>query len=92
MLINARKLDGYDVHKGRLLCYVHNGNDSATEAELPVVLEKFEQGRAEIVEEQNRNSYFDAEQGVYDIAIAYAYREGDNRRAFAYSEQSRARF
>jgi CHAT domain-containing protein/cytochrome c-type biogenesis protein CcmH/NrfG len=85
------KLDAYDAHKGRLLCYVKNGDDSAIERELSTVVEQFEQDRAKIVEEQNRNSYFDAEQGVYDIAIAYAHRQGDNRRAFAYSEQSRAR-
>jgi CHAT domain-containing protein len=85
------KLDGYDAHKGRLLCYVRRGDDSATEAELPRVLEQFEHDRAEIVEEQNRDSFFDAEQGIYDIAIAYAYARGDDRRAFAYSEQSRAR-
>src|SRR6185369_13942660 len=42
-------------------------------------------------EEQNRNSYFDAEQSVYDIAISYAYSRGDKRRAFDYSEQSRGR-
>jgi tetratricopeptide (TPR) repeat protein len=85
------KLDGYNAHKGRLLCYVKGGNDSVTEVELSRVLELFNHDRAEIVEEQNRDSFFDAEQGVYDIAISYAYARGDDRRAFDYSEQSRAR-
>ncbi len=85
------KLDGYDAHKGRLLCYITTGNDSGADAELPVVLKRFEEDRARIVEEQNRDSYFDAEQGVYDIAIDYAYRQGDQHRAFGYSEESRAR-
>jgi CHAT domain-containing protein/Tfp pilus assembly protein PilF len=84
------KLDGYKLHKGRLLCYVNGNDDAATEAELALVLELFEQDRANITEEQNRNSFLDAE-SVYDIAIGYAYARGDKRRAFNYSEQSRAR-
>jgi CHAT domain-containing protein len=84
------KLDGYDAHKGRLLCYVNRGDNAATEAELARVLDLFEKDREEIAEEQNRNSFFDAE-SVYDIAIGYAYARGDQRRAFNYSEQSRAR-
>jgi CHAT domain-containing protein len=85
------KLDGYDAHKGRLLCDLTAGDDATTEAELLRVLKLFEQSRAEIVEEQNRNSFFDAEQDIYDIAIAYTYARRDERQAFAYSEQSRAR-
>jgi len=84
------KLDGYDAHKGRLLCYVNGNDDAATEAELARVLELFELDRAAITELQNRNSFFDAE-SVYDIAIGYTYARGDKRRAFNYSEQSRAR-
>jgi CHAT domain-containing protein len=89
--LQISKLDGYDTHKGRLLCYVNNGDEGAIEQELARVLGLFEQDRAEITEEQNRNSYFDAEQSVYDIAISYAYSRGDKRRAFDYSEQSRGR-
>ena len=85
------RLDGYDAHKGRLLCYLNRRDDAAIEAELPRVLALFEQDRGEIAEEQNRNSFFDAEHDVYDIAINYAYTRGDKRRAFEYSEQSRAR-
>lgn len=83
-------LDDYVAHKARLLCFVNGTDDAATEAELARVLELFELDRARITEEQNRNSYFDAE-SVYDIAIGYAYARGDKRRAFNYSEQSRAR-
>ncbi|HSE19860.1 MAG TPA: CHAT domain-containing protein [Pyrinomonadaceae bacterium] len=83
-------LDAYDTHKGRLLCYLNGTDDAATEAELARVLDLFELDRARITDQQNRNSFFDAE-SVYDIAIAYAYARGDKRRAFNYSEQSRAR-
>lgn len=85
------KLDIYDVRKGRLLCYLDGKDDSTIESELSQVLALFEQDRQEIAEEQNRNSFFDAEEGIYDIAIGYAYAKGDSRRAFTYSEQSRGR-
>jgi CHAT domain-containing protein len=85
------KLDEYDAHKGRLLCYLSGHDNAATESELSRVLELFEQDRAEITEEQNRNGFFDAEQDVYDLAIGYSYARGDQRRSFAYSEQSRGR-
>ncbi|HKO42390.1 MAG TPA: CHAT domain-containing protein [Pyrinomonadaceae bacterium] len=84
-------LDGYDGHKGRLLCYLNRRNGTSTEIELSRVLTLFEQDRAEILEEQNRNSFFDAEQSVYDIAIDYFYERGDWHRAFDYSERSRGR-
>lgn len=85
------KLDIYDVRKGKLLCYLEAKDDPAIESELSRVLALFEADREEIAEEQNRNSFFDAEQGIYDIAIGYAYAKGDSRRAFTYSEQSRGR-
>lgn len=85
------KLDGYDAHKGRLLCYVNSNDDAATERELSRVLALFEQDRAEILEEQNRNSFFDAEQSVYDIAIEYFYARGNQQLAFDFSERSRGR-
>ena len=88
--MEIERLDDYDAHKGRLLCYVNGNDDAATEAELTRALDLFELDRATITEEQNRNSFFDAE-SVYDIAIGYAYARGDKRRAFKYSEQSRAR-
>jgi CHAT domain-containing protein len=57
-----------------------------------VVLSLFESYRPGIAEERNRNSFFDAEQGVYDMAIDYAYSKGhDAELAFKYSEDSRAR-
>jgi CHAT domain-containing protein len=82
----------YEAHKGRLLCYVAQGNDALAENELQTVLAFFEEHRAKIKEEQNRNSFFDLEQYVYDIAIDFEYtRTHDYRKAFEYSERSRAR-
>jgi CHAT domain-containing protein len=82
----------YEAHKGRLLCYIAQGNDSLAEEELQTVLAFFEQHRSKIREEKNRNIFFDLEQYVYDIAIDFEYsRKHDKERAFDYSEISRAR-
>jgi CHAT domain-containing protein len=82
----------YEAHKGRLLCYIAQGNDSLAEVELQTVLTFFEENRPKIKEEKNRNSFFDLEQYVYDIAVDFEYsRKHNMERAFDYSEISRAR-
>jgi len=81
----------YDAHKGRLLCYAALNDSGSFEAELPTVLEQFEQYRVKIREEQNRNAFFDTEQSVYDLAIDHANQKGETLRALDYSEKSRAR-
>jgi CHAT domain-containing protein len=82
----------YDARKGRLFCYLAQGNDAAVKGELQAVLELSEANREKILEERNRNTFFDAEQNVYDAAIWFAYlRRGDPRLGFDYSEDSRAR-
>jgi len=84
-------LDKYDAHKGRLLCYAALGDRRNFEAELPMVLNEFERYRQKIREEQNRNTFFDNEQSVYDLAIDHAITNGQRERAFDYLERSRAR-
>ena len=84
-------LDRYEAHKGLLLAYFANKNDSGFEKELPVILGIFEKYRSEILEEKNRNSFFDQEQSIYDIAIEFEYNKGNFRKAFDYSEESRSR-
>lgn len=85
------KLLNYEANKGELLCYFFNKNDDGFQKKLPLVLDIFKKYRKEILEEQNRNSFFDNEQDVYDIAIDYEFGKGDFAGAFDYSEQSRAR-
>ncbi|HMF55450.1 MAG TPA: CHAT domain-containing protein [Pyrinomonadaceae bacterium] len=78
-------------HKGKLLSFLAQGNYPAAEEELKTVLNLFEQYRSKISEENNRDSFFDVEQSVYDLAIDF-YSKGNNfQQAFEYSEQSRAR-
>lgn len=82
----------YPARKGRLLSYIARGDDSATREELRRVLEIFERYRSELTSEGQRNTFFDVEQSVYDLAIGFAdVRERDPRLAFEYSELSRAR-
>jgi len=82
----------YPARKGKLLCYIAKGDDPATEAELRHVLEIFERYRSNMTSESHRNTFFDVEQSVYDLAINFAYSRGrDPRLAFEYSELSRAR-
>lgn len=81
----------YNARKGRLLCYLAQKDESRLEQELPVVLNLFEKNRRAITEEASRNTFFDNEQDVYDLAINYEYRKGNKEQAFNYSEISRAR-
>jgi CHAT domain-containing protein len=74
-----------------LIGYLATGNDAAIERELQTVLDLFETHRNRIIDEQNRNSFFDAEQSVYDLAIGYELSRGRDELAFDYSETSRAR-
>lgn len=82
----------YATHKGRFFCYVATQDDAAADRELGVVLTLFEKYRTKILEERNRDIFFDAEQETYDLAIDFAHtRLQDDRKAFAYSEASRGR-
>lgn len=84
-------VENYDAEKGRLLCYAEKQDQASLADKLPKVLQMFEQNRAKILEEQNRNTFFDQEQSVYDLAIDYEAKIGNHERAFDYSEQSRSR-
>ncbi len=82
----------YSAAKSRLLTLMAQGDDLHTGAELAHVLETYEKYRRSIQEESNRDSFFDQEQGIYDIAIDFAYsRLRDEQQAFNYAEHSRAR-
>jgi CHAT domain-containing protein/Flp pilus assembly protein TadD len=82
----------YGALKGRLLTLIAQGNDGEAREELNRVILLYETYRKSIQEESNRNSFFDQEQGIYDVAIDFAFsREHDAERAFEYSEIGRAR-
>ena len=82
----------YVAHKGKLRCFLAAANNQAAHDELFTVLHLSESYRQKITEESQRNSFFDAEQEVYDVAIDYEFSiEKDYLKALEYSEQSRAR-
>jgi CHAT domain-containing protein len=82
----------YSASKGRLLTLMAQGDDLATQKALESVITLYEKYRERIGEESNRNSFFGREQGIYDLAINFAYQKlKDPKQALAFSEASRAR-
>lgn len=82
----------YSASKGRLLTFIAQDDKAAAQTELDKVLALYEENRKSIREENYRNTFFDQEQGIYDVAVAFAHDElSDPERAFNYAERSRAR-
>lgn len=82
----------YQAHKGKLVCYIKEGEVPQATEELRITLNLIEKNRSTIFEGENRNKFFDVEQNVYDLGIAFTYEKlNDSEGAFAYSEDSRAR-
>ena len=78
--------------KEQLLTRIAKGEIETAKQALSTVLDSYEQNRETIVEESNRNTFFDKEQSIYDVAIDFATSKlGDALQAFNYSENSRAR-
>lgn len=85
-------INKYEARKGRLLCYVGLKNNTAIQEEITAVFQMFDENRQKIVEETDRNIFFDNEQSVYDIAADYSYTHlQDSEQAFNFTENSRAR-
>ena len=82
----------FQARKGRLVCYLKEKDDTLVETELQKTLALMEDSRSTILEDDNRNKFFDVEQSIYDLAIGYVFQKArDSRAAFQYSEASRAR-
>src|SRR5262249_8004688 len=80
------------VAKERLLGHIARGEEMEARNNLRSVVALYEETRARIPDESDRNSFFAQEQSVYDIAIDFtAARPDGAREAFGYSETSRAR-
>src|SRR5262249_49806381 len=68
------------------------GSDPGVIEEISRTLAIVEKYRSTILEEENRNSFFDAEQSAYDLAIGFQLQRARNAvKAFEYSENSRSR-
>jgi CHAT domain-containing protein/tetratricopeptide (TPR) repeat protein len=82
----------YEAHKGKLLSLISLNDTESAIREIPPTLELLEKYRAEISEEDNRNSFFDAEQDAYDAVIDFEFSRLENVvSSFDHSEASRAR-
>ncbi|MEK6337243.1 MAG: CHAT domain-containing protein [Acidobacteriota bacterium] len=81
----------YAAYKGRLLCVRAQRDETAVGRDLSTLLALFEKQRSQIREEENRNSFFDAEQGVYDIAVEYEYDKHNYPAALNHAEEAHGR-
>ena len=95
-LYNENDIDSPELYfrakRGMLLTHLKQGDEASVEEELKQVIDWYEQQRKNIEDESSRNSFFDREQGIYDIAIEFSYfKQRKDRQAFDYSELSRAR-
>ncbi|MBX7169404.1 MAG: CHAT domain-containing protein [Pyrinomonadaceae bacterium] len=84
-------LDEYESRKGELLAYLAVKDNNKIQESIPLVTEIFRKYRTEILEEQNRNSFFDKEQNIYDLVVDYELENGNVETAFNYFEESKAR-
>lgn len=81
-----------DAHRGKMLIHLALGDSQSAEADLKIARQLFEENLTSLTVENQRNSFFDAGQGIYDLAIRFsADHLHDQEQAFNYSEMSRAR-
>ena len=82
----------YLAQKGLFATLAAFGDTRLAKQELDKTISYYETQRTRITEQSNRDSFFDLEQDVYDLAIDFeAVKRDDARAAFEYSEMSRAR-
>lgn len=92
-LYNKIKFDTriYHAHKGRLFCYLAQKDDARAQNEIATTLKQIEDYRQKIREETQRNTFFEIEQRVYDLAIDFEASRNNSNQAFEYLQQSRGR-
>lgn len=82
----------HQVHKGLFLAYAASANAALAKQELDKAILYYESNRSRILEQSNRNSFFDLEQDIYDVAIEFETGQmNEPSEAFGYSEMSRSR-
>lgn len=81
-----------EAHKGKLQSLIALKDERAIVEQINTSISLLEQDRPRILEDANRNNYFDLAQSTYDLAIDFTYSHlNDSRAAFSYSEASHAR-
>ena len=82
----------HETLKEQLLTQIAKGEIETARQTLAPVIDAYEQHREAIREESNRNSFFDKEQSIYDVAINFtASMLHDPVQSFTHAENSRAR-
>ena len=81
----------YEAHKGLLFCYISQNDTSRAQQEIATILPLIEKFRKAISEENNRNTFFELEQNVYDSVIDFEVSLNRPEQAFQYLQDSRAR-
>jgi CHAT domain-containing protein/Tfp pilus assembly protein PilF len=82
----------YEAHKGLLFCYISQSDTARAQQEIATILPLIEQFRKAISEENNRNTFFETEQSVYDSVIDFEVSRLNNpEQAFQYLQDSRGR-
>jgi CHAT domain-containing protein len=90
--LNNLQIYLYEAHMGKLLSLLSLKQDDLAREELKTTLGIYEEYRPKILEESNRDSFFDVGQTVYDLAVDFEYsRMHDHEKAFQYAEACRAR-
>ena len=84
-------LNVYRIHKGRLECFQQTNDEQRFAGELEIIRKLTNEYRQNIREDNSRQAFFAEQQDIFDAATEAALRTGDNRRAFAFAEQSKAR-
>ena len=88
---SEHKGESYLAHKGKLFCYLALDKQEEFGAEMKKVLRLLDEHRADILDEQSRNAFFDNEHSVYDLAVDFEYGRGNFQKAYDHSEQARSR-
>lgn len=81
----------YEAQKGRLQTYLALGQNAELEEQIFVTRKLTDDYREKILEEQERTSFFDTEESVYDIAVDYKFGSGEYEQAYNYAEASSSR-
>ena len=81
----------YEIRKSLILAYHDLRDDSALDKEVTPTIELAEDYRTRIRDEEERNTFFDSEQEVYDVAIDHELRMDRTDVAFNYAERSNSR-
>lgn len=84
-------LTAYEAQKSRLLALQALGKDENIDDQIASTLELTESYRHMLLDERERNTFFESEQEVYDAAIENELRRGRDARAYDLAELSSSR-